>query len=1451
MLQFFLFFASSLQKYSTVGALPTDLGSTISRICGTSEVFEKNEDLDSPLIFVEKTREQEAPSYASKRCEIQEKFPELFFYKNKKNLKTNIVALDKNLIAKTSIAKRVFDKGYRINLFFSENANFFISNFHSNLQNFEQVSADTVPFGDIVNKSFDISVYSTENNEFLNQICPLYSKKKQIIIGFIIASVSVIALYIKTHKLFDTKSKFWVFDENDKVVFGGDFSKIDQFSERYLSYTKMRARELQKPVTTIIKIQRSEKHCGFIHCGSFPYKNYVICAIWSEEFKEGHIPKFKCTYESQTHGLLTPPQVTFSSYRDYRSIHISYILDNNMRCTADLPLTTITAFQPYGHLVVLVLSLFYDIVGRLSHYDDDVNLSDFATKNMESIDAKRVVIIQDNKIVANVKEEDAENVSDDVLLSFTNKVEPGRFMSFKGLIADNTNVFISRLKGVAYEMTFIVEMPQMEQEEIYNDYCLPFFSFCAKFALQVKYTKEQEERLKKYNELMKKGKTVSCEISMKNRKILLSSIEENNGKDFDEIIGIFEAAGFYKIRSVFEEIFDALKRGEQVRQKICIQENQDIWHSLSAVSSYDKTIQDNVATIICEEISEEKKQELLMIEMLHSAEEALNNQNFYQFYIENREIKMFTEDIFKLLQIDATPELKITSIVNKADKQIYQDLMDGKRVNIRLDGKDVTHTFYGICTGNSGYIICTDILSEISVSTQDMPAPSSTSTVVFWLVNTSDDTVHSLFNQPTIWDLVGAPADTHFSNFPDSIHPDDREAFTDGYSLVLNSQNLNNQWAGEIRIAKAGGDYEWHRIALAISEGGIVHCLAMNTNKKREAEFKLKETRQLHDILFSSGKLALWKFSDNEEETKLLHKFTPGVVMGVDMNWTFIKKQVPLGHRERVTKAIKGALESGRSIELDFPIILDANSSIEVSVRGKGDPTTRKVLGVCIDITELSDAYERLEKERKKAEEANKQKTLFLANMSHEIRTPMNGIFGMLDVLSLQELSSEQRLLVDSIRSSSFQLMKLLDDTLHLSKIEQGETEVEITNFSIWNLIEPTIIANYTTAKEKGVRLTLDVSAPFPSIVRADQQLFMKILNNLLSNAMKFTKQGHIDIRLSYLNGDIKLVVSDTGIGISKDQQQVIFERFQQADDAVARFFGGTGLGLALVREIAKFLGGDVSVESEVGKGSAFTVTIPIEDVMYPYRPAPKTRKLILIYIEDKIIQKQVITACSVLKYNVKVIAYPDEFQKNVTDETIALFYESSHDNGKMIRDIAERIGKVSVCSITDPGEACIFKYSIPRPAMFHHIVKFLDGLKNGVATNAPNIQIDAGTSRRCLVVEDNKTNQFVMKKMLQNLHCTLRIAENGAQAIDILNEEEFDIVFMDCQMPVLDGLEATRRIRKATDKKYHQIPIVALTASAVEGDEEVCMEAGMDAYLPKPVRLQQITEIIQRFSQH
>ncbi|GAB4353575.1 MAG: hypothetical protein Kow006_18790 [Gammaproteobacteria bacterium] len=522
-----------------------------------------------------------------------------------------------------------------------------------------------------------------------------------------------------------------------------------------------------------------------------------------------------------------------------------------------------------------------------------------------------------------------------------------------------------------------------------------------------------------------------------------------------------------------------------------------------------------------------------------------------------------------------------------------------------------------------------------------------------------------------------------------------------------------------------------------------------------------------------------------------------------------------------------------------------------------------------------------LESARRKAEAANRAKSEFLANMSHEIRTPMNGIIGMANLLLDDELSGTQRDRALMIKRSAESLLGILNDILDFSKIEAGKLQLEHVDFDLGLLMTELVGTFALQAEEKGLELVCAVSPCHHHWYRGDPVRVRQILANLVGNALKFTEQGEVVVRCERLanHGDrsrLRFTVSDTGIGLSPNQQRHLFDRFTQADSSTTRLYGGTGLGLAISKQLVEMMGGEIGVESEPGKGSAFWFTLDLMDGEAPALPAfsADLRNQRILAVDDNASSRQwlheLLTAWEI-EHAVAADGEEALAQLNgAVDEQrpyhIALIDEGmngmdGNELGERIREQA-RLSDTRIVLLTSHGQrgeaekahtagfAGYLSKPINPSALYDVLLQ--------VAGKAPGerelvTRYTAGEQRRfkarLLLVEDNPTNQAVARGMLEKFGVEITLAANGREALQLLERNPYDLVFMDCQMPVMDGYQATRHIRdpksRVTD---HAVPVVAMTANAMQGDRERCLAAGMDDYITKPIDPARLRRVLERW---
>jgi signal transduction histidine kinase/CheY-like chemotaxis protein len=612
----------------------------------------------------------------------------------------------------------------------------------------------------------------------------------------------------------------------------------------------------------------------------------------------------------------------------------------------------------------------------------------------------------------------------------------------------------------------------------------------------------------------------------------------------------------------------------------------------------------------------------------------------------------------------------------------------------------------------------------------------------------------------------------------------------------------------------------------------------------------------------------------------------------------------------RAIADFRKALDSANEFSIEFPIkkfegeIRHIASAAFVDRNENGQAI--RVVGINYDITDRKRAEENVHQANQKLERLNAQlkaameqynqmaveaqaanvaKSQFLANMSHEIRTPMNGVIGMVDLLLDTNLTVEQRRFAEVIRTSADALLNLINDILDFSKIEAEKLELEIIDFNLRELLEDASEMLAVNAQEKGLEFVYRIDPKLHVFLQGDPGRLRQVLINLCGNAVKFTLQGEVILQVTCESETqdqlvARFEISDTGIGISKEKIKILFTAFQQLESSVRRRFGGTGLGLAISKRLVELMGGNIGVESIPGKGSTFWFTatfhkrFPSEECLPVITDFEGVR---ILAVDDNFTNRLVLSEqlsswgvrhdmveCGkkALKMLHEANSAGDPYDVLITDMQMPNMDGESL--GRMIKSdtklSATRL--VMLTSIGQRGDAVRMKNNgfsayLTKPVKQSHLHDALaavisksmepERLQSQPLVTRHSIRENRCKNHNILLVEDNIVNQMVAKKIIEKLGFKVDVAANGKEAVDILASAVYDLVFMDVQMPVMDGLTATRHIRSGNVLKP-QIPVIAVTAHAMKGDREKCLEAGMNDYISKPFQPRDIEDIFHKW---
>jgi PAS domain S-box-containing protein len=733
-----------------------------------------------------------------------------------------------------------------------------------------------------------------------------------------------------------------------------------------------------------------------------------------------------------------------------------------------------------------------------------------------------------------------------------------------------------------------------------------------------------------------------------------------------------------------------------------------------------------------------------------------------------------------------------------------------------------------------------------------------------------------------------------YESYLSLIHPQDRDRLLQS---IRQSMETNAEYRIEHRILWPDGSVHWVACrgdVLRDEQGTPRRMLGtvMDITARKEVEVKLSEREaQLRAILEHSPALIFLKdpagrYLNVNRQFEQMFKMSRDAILGKTdeelfspgQAETFRANDLLVLEAKRPMQFEEVALyEDGfhTSIVFKFPLLLP-------------DGTPYAVGGVGTDITDRKRTEEALAQARDQAMEAARMKSEFLATMSHEIRTPMNGVIGMTGLLLDTDLTAEQREYAETVRNCGDHLLMIINDILDFSKIEAGSLRLEQIDFDLRIMIEDTLDLVAAQAQRKQLELVGLIDASVPSAVRGDPGRLRQILMNLLGNAIKFTDRGEVILRVTVARDSgeeivLRGEVSDTGIGISAEGQSRLFKTFSQVDSSHTRRYGGTGLGLAICKRLSELMGGEVGVESAVGKGSRFWFTAcltrrPVETIQQQEQDLPLNGRRVCLVGRSG--AGQSLLAETLAGWGMQVASAEEAVQaisllRQAASEgrPIELVIVQERQSGHEGRTLAQELKAdpslralqvIVVTSFGQRGDAGMAREAgvaayLTRPvhqsALRRCVTILLHPAQPGPASEGPSTALitkhsldeqRARTKPHVLVVDDQELNQMVAVALLERLGCRADVAGSGTAAMAALQTTPYELILMDCQMADMDGYQATAAIRSLAGGR--RVPIVAVTGRAQPGDRERCLEAGMDDYLTKPLQFGQLAETVRRW---
>ena len=760
------------------------------------------------------------------------------------------------------------------------------------------------------------------------------------------------------------------------------------------------------------------------------------------------------------------------------------------------------------------------------------------------------------------------------------------------------------------------------------------------------------------------------------------------------------------------------------------------------------------------------------------------------------------------------------------------------------------------------------------------------------IVFRTDDKGYFTFGNPIAAKMAGYSEEEVMGiHFLELIRPDYRDEAAKFYGLQFAKKIKSTYY--EYPVVRKDGTELWlgQNAQLIMKDGRIAgfQAVARNITDRKRAEEALQESEQKFKAMSGTANDGIIMLNDEgnvtywNEAAERIFGYTDQEIMGKNFHSIIVPKRYHEAHKTGFSKfklTGQGAAV-GQTLELMALKKDGTEFHVELSMTSTKLQDKWNAIGLIRDITDRKREEEELRQAQKEAEAASKAKSEFLAGMSHEIRTPMNAIVGVSELLAGTSLYDEQKDYVEMITISANNLLGIINSILDLSKIEADQLELEKTEFNLREIVETTATALVTRAHNKELELLCHLRPDVPKYIMGDPARLRQILVNLAGNAIKFTEKGEIviGVEVAETKGSEAILhfsVSDTGIGIAKENQEKIFDSFTQEDSSTTRKYGGTGLGLTLSRQFVEKMEGKIWVESEFGKGSTFHFTIPFPIIEKPEEKeeivSREIKHLRVLIIDDNSTNRLILRETATI-WNLLPAEASDgpsalkalELAKGEGNPYKLILLDKNMPEMDGF-EVAEKIRQlpgyadVPILMLTSSEEkgdrqrakeigiSNVLLKPVIRSKLYNSIVQALvvDRKKKEAPEKLTTESRLKGKSLKILLAEDNLINQKLAARLLEKQGWQVTIANNGKEAVVLSEKGKFDMILMDIQMPEMDGLEATEEIRKREETTDKHIPIIALTAHAFEEDKRKCLETGMNAYTTKPIRVQKLFAIIE-----
>lgn len=1287
------------------------------------------------------------------------------------------------------------------------------------------------PYDYIYNDEVVFNVFSNNKNRIKFCTKEPDGVNYQIIVIPIIAILILILFlfyaFTTTKYSFNAQSStFWlVNDKEQELNTGGTLSPVQH---NYIFRTLAYSRIGKKVFNGVTVIKRHAKSITFERVAAIPFSNdFSFVFIFQENPGEPSKMGIKGVFQAEKIRVMQDPYVQITSYRNAYPIKIDFQLTHNVDGQIKCPLSLITPFQPFGQFASKTLVLLIEISKM-------IGVQPFLRGNFHKAmmmlcsqtGAKRALCYSmNNKNVFSYNDPILEPLSAKEILELPQKL-PKDCSEFytNDLLSDGLLCFVIKLKMQDFYLTLILGFDTKPKNEMMISLGSSLMSGTALFVYQLSSFKEESVRFNQFMRLISFSKNFAFfEIPTDLTQVFFfqSSIECLDIKQLRNVLDRSREHMQHE-EQLYNILSEAAISKNPIRQRIIEMRCEKI-HWISFSSSLTKTKDNEILTVIIEEISDMKEQEEQLDIFVKEMSRAFKTIGLHKFFIED--LSLETNEVCELIHRDSE-EKRLRVLVDPQDSFILDEIKcHPMKCKLRLlDDQQQPVWFSMTCNQNVGYLFYINDLVEVNTSLAH--AKPDNEKMWIWSVDLSDESVHSLYSFPTIWDYLSIDRNCEFSRFINFIHQDQKDLFITPYSHLL--KGTLQSWSEIVQILMIGGKYEWHRLAIARSSNNYLYCVALNVNEEKVQSDKFFEKFNAKNELSHDARTMIWTFEDTNKPLKKDPVFfESGFEKILKMNWDYINKFVISSDQKEFQDRMKISSKHNTTFEMVVTFDFKGPQHTHLFMQGKYSMSLSKIIGYCI---EVNDIYENEEHETNELHKLVQKRNYKLQNsksLGHQYLCLFNDIYGLIDILLADAKTKQQITILRSIDACTLLVMHYFTHPLDDLPMK-GQTKI----FDIFTNLEVGLQTFHSYAKRNGVEFQVDFEGQLPEQVNGDPNV-MNFIICVLCSYFVGTSMNQVKFNIS-MNKSFTIAID------IKDPADEAFVKMVKMFEQNAKT-----AHMPVLKE-----------ETQVLNRYAFHFKDNENQLIFDFNMTPSSSieplsaKPALLCVKDKFIAKQI-------KYVVHdelgiEIQEFTNFSEIKSENYSFIFVEITNHELPIIQKVADGFynDKPLVCVIADFGMITSYQVTLYKPlviSQLRSIIRQYIGNQT-ISHSLFKSIVHADTIRRhVLIVEDNKTNQFVMTKLLETLGCTYDLAENGEVALMKLEEQKFDIVFMDYWLPILDGTATTKIIRKSP-KHYSSIPIVGI--SAVPESQEECMKAGMDAFYFKPIRIHHIKDALTRFYQ-